>query len=676
MTILPKKKPQQAGGGAAEVEVVEASSSGHNQHINQHQHPIGSIPNHLQSSEGTSRSSLYLSSQSPPPCWPQSPSAATTREEKQRLPHASPSHYDPDALDSTGGPSHSKRRYRASPLRSVRPKHRGDVGHREHRGNASPPYQHPSTSSGWNVTPVTHPHPHTLAPVTHQHSLSHPSGTHPHTLTHPLQQHHSHPPTHSHPLTHQHTHTHQHPHGLSLGAALPTTLQPALSPQAGPSRTVSEEEEEGAEHNGYNSGDEYEHLGWNLTAEQWEEKERWFEKKMKKKGLSIKKMREDGACLFRAIADQVFGDQDMQQSVRKHCMDYIASNEDAFAPFVSENFQTYVQRKRRDDCFGNHIEIAAMSEMYNRVIEVYCYSVEPINIFQGCLQTENAPIRLSYHMGTHYNSLVDPYKATIGVGLGLPNFQPGQADKNLMNKVSKDSENVHLEQAMLEDKIRATDYEATSEAIEEQIAHESYLQWLRDNEQRAKAQRSPSGGSGGSSSGRGRSSPLHQGSVGGTVSSLEQGQMEAARNSPRSSPRASDLVRSSPRDSASPRCSGGSTSPRVATGGGSSPRGNVSCGNTSPRNSTSVTNTNVTAIAAASDVDLAVPGSSKDPMPSWSSDVTGGSSGGSTFNDAPLDERASFLNQLPPDMFGLQDYSNEEADILAQVLAADRKSVV
>ncbi|CAL4066375.1 unnamed protein product, partial [Meganyctiphanes norvegica] len=621
MTILPKKKPQQAGGGAAEVEAGEASSSGHNQHINQHSLPIGSIPNHLQSSEGTSRSSLYLSSQSPPPCWPPPPAAATTREEK-RLPHTSPSHYDPDALDSSGGPSHSKRRYRASPLRSVRPKHRGDVGHREHRGNASPPYQHQSTSSGWNVTPVTHPHPH------------------PHSLA---PQHHTHPPTHPHPLTH----AHQHPHGHSLGAAIPTALQPALSPQAGPSRTAEEEEEE-AEHNGYNSGDEYEHLGWNLTAEQWEEKERWFEKKMKKKGLIIKKMREDGACLFRAIADQVFGDQEMHGSVRKHCMDYIASNEDAFAPFVSENFQTYVQRKRRDDCFGNHIEIAAMSEMYNRVIEVYCYSVEPINIFQGTLQTENAPMRLSYHMGTHYNSLVDPYKATVGVGLGLPNFHPGQADKNLMNKATKDSENQHLEQAMLEDKIRATDYEATSEAIEEQIAHESYLQWLRDNEQRAKAQRSPSGMSGGSSSGRGRSSPLHQGTGGGAGPAVEPGQLEAARNSPRSSPRASDLVHSSPRDSSSPR------------------------GSTSPRTSTSVTTAAST--SSVSDVDLAVPGSSKDPMPSWSSDgVTGNSSSGSTFNNLPLDERASFLNQLPPDMFGLQDYSSEEADILAQVLAASQQ---
>lgn len=37
---------------------------------------------------------------------------------------------------------------------------------------------------------------------------------------------------------------------------------------------------------------------------------------------------------------------------------------------------------------------------------------------------------------------------------------------------------------MLEDKLRATDWEATNEAIEEQVARESYLQWLRDNEKR------------------------------------------------------------------------------------------------------------------------------------------------------------------------------------------------
>jgi OTU domain-containing protein 5 len=45
---------------------------------------------------------------------------------------------------------------------------------------------------------------------------------------------------------------------------------------------------------------------------------------------------------------------------------------------------------------------------------------------------------------------------------------------------------------MLEDKLRATDWEATNEAIEEQVARESYLQWLRDNEERNKNMVCPS----------------------------------------------------------------------------------------------------------------------------------------------------------------------------------------
>lgn len=46
------------------------------------------------------------------------------------------------------------------------------------------------------------------------------------------------------------------------------------------------------------------------------------------------------------------------------------------------------------------------------------------------------------------------------------------------------SEEQELEKVMLEDKMKMTDWEATNEAIEEQIARESYVQWLRDNERR------------------------------------------------------------------------------------------------------------------------------------------------------------------------------------------------
>ena len=68
----------------------------------------------------------------------------------------------------------------------------------------------------------------------------------------------------------------------------------------------------------------------------------------------------------------------------------------------------------------------------------------------------NAPIRLSYHRDCHYNSLIDPYKATIGVGLGLPGFSPGSADRSLLGQAVKASESDLVEKTMLEDKLKAT----------------------------------------------------------------------------------------------------------------------------------------------------------------------------------------------------------------------------
>ncbi|KAG7332696.1 hypothetical protein KOW79_004530 [Hemibagrus wyckioides] len=254
----------------------------------------------------------------------------------------------------------------------------------------------------------------------------------------------------------------------------------------------SSDPEEGA---GYNSEDEYENAS-RLQSEDpatVEQQEHWFEKALReKKGFVIKKMKEDGACLFRAVADQVYGDQDMHEVVRKHCMDYLMKNADYFSNYVTEDFTTYINRKRKNNCHGNHIEMQAMAEMYNRPVEVYQNGTEPINTFHGIHQNNDEPIRVSYHRNIHYNSVVNPNKATIGVGLGLPAFKPGYADQSLMKNAIKTSEESWIEQQMLEDKKRATDWEATNEAIEEQVARESYLQWLRDQEKQARQPRKAS----------------------------------------------------------------------------------------------------------------------------------------------------------------------------------------
>ena len=42
-------------------------------------------------------------------------------------------------------------------------------------------------------------------------------------------------------------------------------------------------------------------------------------------------------------------------------------------------------------------------------------------------------------------------------------------------------------QAMLEDKLRHTDWDATCDAIEEAVTRESYLTWLKENEKRTRS---------------------------------------------------------------------------------------------------------------------------------------------------------------------------------------------
>lgn len=48
---------------------------------------------------------------------------------------------------------------------------------------------------------------------------------------------------------------------------------------------------------------------------------------------------------------------------------------------------------------------------------------EPINIFHSSYKTDYEPIRLSYN-GIHYNSVLNPNKPSVGVGLGLSGYKP------------------------------------------------------------------------------------------------------------------------------------------------------------------------------------------------------------------------------------------------------------
>jgi OTU-like cysteine protease len=187
---------------------------------------------------------------------------------------------------------------------------------------------------------------------------------------------------------------------------------------------------------------------------------------LKKQGLELVDQEGDGNCLFRAVSLQVYGSAENHGEVRERCMDYMARNEEHYSDFIastgidevilpSDNgtvsaFQGYIARKRINGVHGNHIEIQAISELFNRPVEVYTPStcvgdnlqMQPINIFHEEYKTSDPPIRLSYHDGNHYNAIVDPLVPTAGLGLGLPGLKPGLADQMQITKAKTESDHL------------------------------------------------------------------------------------------------------------------------------------------------------------------------------------------------------------------------------------------
>ena len=271
-----------------------------------------------------------------------------------------------------------------------------------------------------------------------------------------------------------------------LSLTLPTCSAASSSPQSsGPSvtkpRKIPALIAAGYSSDECNSAEEYDNASRGKTDS--EREQRFEEYLWKEWGYIIKQMKLDGNCLFRSIADQIYGDEEMQSLVRGMCMDYMMKNNDYFAQFVTEDFSKYISRKRRDCCYGNHLEMQALSEMYNRNIEVYQFKKPPI-VFYSPDATDNDPMRLSYHGQIHYNSIVDPKRPAVGVGLGIPGYKPSEEDKRVLERAIKESEDFTIEQSMLKDKLDATEIEATNEAVEEAIARESYLIWLEETHKR------------------------------------------------------------------------------------------------------------------------------------------------------------------------------------------------
>ncbi|CAG5112120.1 Oidioi.mRNA.OKI2018_I69.chr2.g6372.t1.cds [Oikopleura dioica] len=267
-----------------------------------------------------------------------------------------------------------------------------------------------------------------------------------------------------------------------LGQCDPSVpLSPCLSPRMSPlssnsqtSRVASQPEQ-----SGYNSEDEYDR-----AAEYSEEREKNFRKVLlEERGFEIIDVQADGACMFRSVADQIYGDESMHDVIRHRCCDYMALNADYFRNWVTENFEDYISRKRLLHTHGNHIELQAMSELYLRKFEIFEYSPIANQTFDCSEPSHYTPIRLSYHNGNHYNSIRNPLQATIGAGLGIPGMSE---HASLLSQALNQSELDDTEKRMLLDKANMTDYQATDQELLAQVARDSLEEFYNVRNQNKK----------------------------------------------------------------------------------------------------------------------------------------------------------------------------------------------
>lgn len=252
---------------------------------------------------------------------------------------------------------------------------------------------------------------------------------------------------------------------------------PARVSAASASRPSDSSPRSHCESEGYNSADEQTPSFGSSYYDL--ERERQFEIDIRRaKGLEVKRMLEDGNCLFRAVADQVYGDSEAYDLTRQMCIDYMERERDHFSQFITEGFTSYCKRKRRDKVYGNNVEIQALSEMYNRPIHIYSYSTEPINIFHGNYDTDLPPIRLSYHHGNHYNSLVDPRRLSVGAGLGFSCLRGRNVDKDQVKAAMKAQQDQQIDNALLAEGRFYSDLELTEKEIERMVMETSRAEYL------------------------------------------------------------------------------------------------------------------------------------------------------------------------------------------------------
>jgi OTU-like cysteine protease len=150
--------------------------------------------------------------------------------------------------------------------------------------------------------------------------------------------------------------------------------------------------------------------------------ERATEMNLRARKRTIFRVKADGNCLFRALADQLWRDGGKKHKiVREQVVNYLAANQSKLGIFVAAvSYSEYIQRMSKDGEWGDHVELKAAACVYGRQIlistrdgEIHVAHVDPDNE----VDKTGPSLLLDFNeRQKHYNSVRDssvPFVAGI-----------------------------------------------------------------------------------------------------------------------------------------------------------------------------------------------------------------------------------------------------------------------
>ncbi|XP_010270456.1 PREDICTED: OTU domain-containing protein 3 isoform X6 [Nelumbo nucifera] len=130
-------------------------------------------------------------------------------------------------------------------------------------------------------------------------------------------------------------------------------------------------------------------------------------------GLKVVQVTADGNCFFRALADQLEGNEEEHGKYRHMVVQYILKHREEFEPFIEDDipFDEYCQSMEKDGTWAGHMELQAASLVTRSNICIHQFLLVCKQLMSPRWYIRNFDnrgirmIHLSYHNEEHYNSV-------------------------------------------------------------------------------------------------------------------------------------------------------------------------------------------------------------------------------------------------------------------------------